>query len=53
VQITAKKMKAGVLKGNYKVMNKYFNHADFLVAKDADKLVYNRILSEMRRYKAK
>ncbi|CAL8134264.1 unnamed protein product [Orchesella dallaii] len=51
VQITAKKMKSGTLKGNYKVANKYFNHVDFVVAKDADKLIYNRILREMKRYK--
>ncbi|ODM93978.1 Lipase 3 [Orchesella cincta] len=52
VQITAKKMKSGVLKGNYKVLNKNFNHLDFFMAKDADKLVYNRILTTMKRYKA-
>ncbi|ODM93618.1 Lipase 3 [Orchesella cincta] len=53
VQITAKNMRPGVLKGNYKVRNKFFNHVDFVTAKDADKLVYNRILSEMKRYKPK
>ncbi|ODM90624.1 Lipase 3 [Orchesella cincta] len=51
VKITASKMKSGVLKGNYKVRNKYFNHVDFIMAKDADRLIYNKVLSEMRKYK--
>ncbi|CAL8134276.1 unnamed protein product [Orchesella dallaii] len=53
VKITASKMKPGVLKGNYKVGNKYFNHVDFILAKDADLLVYNKILSEMKKFKPK
>ncbi|ODN01192.1 Lipase 3 [Orchesella cincta] len=52
VEITARKLKSGVLKGKFKVKNKLFNHADFIIAKDADKLVYNKILSEMKKYKA-
>ncbi|CAL8134258.1 unnamed protein product [Orchesella dallaii] len=51
VQITASKMQNGVLKGNYKVKNKFFNHVDFILAKDANKLVYNKILSEMKKFR--
>lgn len=51
VRITASKLRAGVLKGMIRVKDKLFNHIDFILAKDADKLIYNRILREMRKFK--
>ncbi len=51
MRITASKMSPGVLKAIVRVNDKLFNHLDFILAKNADKLLYNRILREMEKLK--
>lgn len=38
------------LKGLYPVQWKLFNNLDFLIAKNADKLVYTRVLDNLKEY---
>ncbi|CAL8131311.1 unnamed protein product [Orchesella dallaii] len=41
------------MKGFYKVESELFNHIDFLMAKDADVLVYNKVLSIVNEIESK
>lgn len=43
-------MRPEAVKRVYQVPDKFFNHLDFIFAKDSDKLVYNKIVHDMKKY---
>lgn len=47
VMRTLKRLPDGILMQNYQVNSTYFNHADFMIAKDARDLVYVKVLEIM------
>ncbi|CAL8080470.1 unnamed protein product [Orchesella dallaii] len=49
VAYTQSQMKDGTVLENFRVDWELFNHPDFVVAKDADKLVYNQVVSLIQR----
>ncbi|CAL8080437.1 unnamed protein product [Orchesella dallaii] len=50
IETTRDAMRPETIKGLYKIDFSLFNHLDFVVAVDADKLVYNKILELMQVY---
>lgn len=49
VNITARKLPITILKEEFKIADLNFMHVDFVTAKDADDIVYIKILTEMNR----